>query len=319
MRIRTAGLTFMNICLFSHFDAVNYVARHVFKYVEALAASGFRIHFVTTCSNLPLPQRERLEEVCASFAMRANRGFDFGSWQYALRHHPDILMASEVLLANDSVYLVGDIAATIARARTFACDVVGLTDSTAHAWHLQSYFLLFKTARAIRELLPTHLSSEFAEMSKRELIEAGEIGFGRRLVRGNYKAAAVFPFSSFDRGRYLRPRNPTHFYWDRLLKNGFPFVKVELLRDNPAHIDITTWRDRVPDVAIIEEHLRAVGRPDKRTPRFLKRRVLTQLVRQTSESVIDATPIGRLGLRLVRRCQRAIGDRQWRLTPRDHP
>jgi hypothetical protein len=48
------------------------------------------------------------------------------------------------------------------------------------------------------------------------------------------------------------PLNPTSDLWRQLLQAGFPFLKRELLRDNPSRIsDIADWRD------VVERELRA--------------------------------------------------------------
>jgi hypothetical protein len=36
--------------------------------------------------------------------------------------------------------------------------------------------------------------------------------------------------------------NVTHSYWDHLVHSGFPFVKVELIRENPTRANIAHWR-----------------------------------------------------------------------------
>lgn len=42
------------------------------------------------------------------------------------------------------------------------------------------------------------------------------------------------------------PLNPTSDLWRQLIQAGFPFMKRELLRDNPSHVsDIIDWRDEV--------------------------------------------------------------------------
>ena len=40
------------------------------------------------------------------------------------------------------------------------------------------------------------------------------------------------------------PLNPTSDLWRQLLQTQFPFIKRELLRDNPTHVpDVAEWRD----------------------------------------------------------------------------
>ncbi|MBV8096968.1 MAG: lipopolysaccharide biosynthesis protein, partial [Acetobacteraceae bacterium] len=48
------------------------------------------------------------------------------------------------------------------------------------------------------------------------------------------------------------PLNPTNELWRQLLLAGFPFIKRELLRDNPGEVaDVADWR------VIVEQQLKA--------------------------------------------------------------
>lgn len=62
-----------------------------------------------------------------------------------------------------------------------------------------------------------------------------------------------------------RPLNPTADLWRQLLLAGFPFLKRELLRENPAEIaDVTDWREVAhtigADISLIERDLQRVMR-----------------------------------------------------------
>ncbi|MEY3020272.1 MAG: hypothetical protein RLZZ272_1256, partial [Actinomycetota bacterium] len=57
--------------------------------------------------------------------------------------------------------------------------------------------------------------------------------------------------------------NLTHHLWRGMLReHDLPFLKVELLRDNPLGVDTADWQaELAPDwVRIIERHLARVGR-----------------------------------------------------------
>ncbi len=62
----------------------------------------------------------------------------------------------------------------------------------------------------------------------------------------------------------LTKANPTHYFWKELItKHRMPFLKVELLRDNPAGIDISGWEEVVKscsnyNVDLIKRHLARV-------------------------------------------------------------
>ena len=60
------------------------------------------------------------------------------------------------------------------------------------------------------------------------------------------------------------PLNPTSDLWRQLMVAGFPFIKRELLRDNPTHIpDVAEWRDVA--AAHSATHLAAIERDLQRT------------------------------------------------------
>ena len=55
--------------------------------------------------------------------------------------------------------------------------------------------------------------------------------------------------------------NTTHYFWEQLVTSGnMPFIKIELLRDNPMNIDIDNFEQIIRqvsdyDVGLIKEHL----------------------------------------------------------------
>ena len=66
--------------------------------------------------------------------------------------------------------------------------------------------------------------------------------------------------SSYCKAENMGYLNQLHFYWDELIvKNKCPFLKIELLRDNPQGVDIKGWKDIVKktgfDMTLIENHL----------------------------------------------------------------
>ena len=58
--------------------------------------------------------------------------------------------------------------------------------------------------------------------------------------------------------------NPTLNHWRALLKCGAPFLKVQLLRDNPLQTNVTNWPDVVQrtgyDPNLIRDHLSRIKR-----------------------------------------------------------
>jgi len=82
---------------------------------------------------------------------------------------------------------------------------------------------------------------------KSVLIQKGELGLSRILLKAGFRMGSFCEYSRIcaenpdhlARRRYQmrggRTLNPTHYFWDLLIrKYSCPFVKVELLRDDPT-------------------------------------------------------------------------------------
>lgn len=63
-----------------------------------------------------------------------------------------------------------------------------------------------------------------------------------KLEAAGLRGAALYPYQHEERGRTL---NPTLHQWRDLLGFGFPFIKAELLHDNPTGEDLSGWRNLV--------------------------------------------------------------------------
>jgi hypothetical protein len=63
-----------------------------------------------------------------------------------------------------------------------------------------------------------------------------ELRMLHELRAGGIRTAALFPADT------RQPVNRTLTDWRGLVADGFPFVKVQLLRDNPHRADIGDWR-----------------------------------------------------------------------------
>jgi rhamnosyltransferase len=165
-----------------------------------------------------------------------------------------------------------------------------MTDNYEIAYHLQSYFLVFKKRVIDSTAFKAFWDSVQIEQRKTEVIKKYEVGLTQQLLATGFRACAYAPysFSSVEvlrakANRALRqPRlglkalnrtlrrkeladlaraNPTHYFWRELItERKMPFMKVELLRDNPLGIDISDWEEVVSnnckyDVNLIKRHL----------------------------------------------------------------
>jgi rhamnosyltransferase len=117
------------------------------------------------------------------------------------------------------------------------CDFWGMTDNTEIAWHLQSYFLVFKRPVIDSKDFAEFWKSIVPEQPKNQIIHKYEVGLTRYLTELGFKPAAFAPTANsrdaFQRWwmRFTGRANTTLFSPLELLAAGMPLVKVALLKD----------------------------------------------------------------------------------------
>ncbi len=271
-----------DFCLFAHFDKDDKVDDYVLRYLKHIKALNFSIVFIST-ARLPVADVERLRADCFDVIVREDVGLDLGSWAVGFAKHR-AAMDGRLLLANDSVYgPIGCLPAALDRLTSRRADFYGFVESVEIAPHLQAWLVLFEPEVVRHPALEAILSRPYAAMSKREIIVQGEVALSRHLAGAGFRYNALYRSSQAGLvGRYLWA-NPTHFLWrELLLEAGVPFLKIQLLRDNPLRLEnaetILAAVERIdPEFsAVIRRHLARV-RPADPGPTAIaaSRRLLT--------------------------------------------
>lgn len=226
-----------NVCLFAHFDKDDRVDDYVLRYLKNIKQLQFSIIFIST-ANLPKLEVERLQLNCDDIILRQNTGFDFASWSKGFAKHADNI-GGRLLLANDSVYgPIGSLAMALDRLTTETADFYGFVESIQPTPHLQSWFLLFEPWVVQHPEFGAILGQSFSEMDKKDIIKAGELNLSRRLHAAGFKYNALYLIRRSGLAARYIPTNPTQFLWrELLLQERVPFLKVELLRDNPIGLE----------------------------------------------------------------------------------
>ena len=122
---------------------------------------------------------------------------------------------------------------------------MGLTDSRCFIPHIQSYFFQFQGAALSNAKLHAFWASVQVFADKKDVIQNYELNllhhvtFDYGLTSNTmFSLVKIFPYATEAEYSHL---NVCHSYWDHLVAKGFPFVKVELLRDNPLKLNILHW------------------------------------------------------------------------------
>lgn len=232
------------ICLFAHHDRRGVLAPHVMHYIRQLRECGFTIHVALSgMKRLHDTDAEALRRLGATAHCRANHGLDFGAWQH-LMALGCADGAETILLANDSVFgPLQPLAPIFETMQSGGADVWSMVESREARWHLQSWFLCFEARAFAAPQIQRVLGLPFRDMSKSEIVLHGELGLGAAIAAAGLSWNARWRQPE-RRMRRLVPGNPMHLDFLSVMRNGrVPFIKIELLRDNPAAIPwIGRWR-----------------------------------------------------------------------------
>jgi hypothetical protein len=269
-----------------HFDPRGKVDPHVLLAIDTFASSGMDICAVTV--GLAASERTVLEERCIAVLERDENDDlrDFGAWALALEALGDAFLDryDRVILANDSAYFPAcDPTPFLDALREQSCDVWGASDSLSGGrYHLQSFFLAL-SREGRRSILPelARRMRSHPSPTKLSLIQHFEIGLTQyaleqglcvgafRSVKDLIQSSTPLPeLLSPPDARPLSPllltiTNPMHHFWRSTIRSGLPFLKVELLRDNPLDVDLSDWEDELDgaacSVATIRAHLDRVA------------------------------------------------------------
>lgn len=241
-------------CLFVSYVPGTRVPEHAIVHAQAWADAGYKVVMVLAADRPDQVAADPSLDFCTAILLRQNQGYDFGAWAAAMGMSTGLFAADILAITNDSVYgPLGNFSALLSRVEAEDADIVGLTDSREKVHHLQSYCLFFKRQALIHPALARFWRGVRGG-GRDKVIHAYEMTFRARMVNAGLRVGVLFPATSD-----LPPSNPTLQNWRSLLASGFPFVKVQLLRDNPLNDDLTGWRNIMRDAGfdptIVDRHL----------------------------------------------------------------
>lgn len=247
------------VCLFVHFDPDGRIDPYVHRYLKALKSSGQDIILISS-SDLDEETFGAVDHMVAGAICRENVGLDFCGWALALDVFPRAMDAEQLIIANDSVYgPVGSLDTVLEIMSDSGLDVWGGVESMDIERHFQSWFVSFSRAAIQSDAFQLFWHSIMPLTDKRAIICNYEVPMLRLLNEGGLKVGSAVPSTILD----IDLGNPTMQSWRRLLDLGLPFVKVQLLRDNPVRVDIDGWTEELaargypPDLVL--QHLRRVA------------------------------------------------------------
>jgi CDP-glycerol glycerophosphotransferase (TagB/SpsB family) len=290
------GRPVRRICLFAGYDRDGIVDDYVVDYVCELARHC-DVYYLADSEMRPGELDKLAPHAKAAWAERHGE-YDFGSYSRLARRigWARIAEYDELLLVNDSCYLLRDLDDVFARMDTRACDWWGLQATKGmmatrrnpanrfrepipmpvvrgslleaferdyhYDFHVGSYFVAYRKPVIGDGHFRRLLDSVAPQASKKTLIQKYEIGFTRHLIARGYA------FDTFIDALY--PFHPifTNWYF-HLLGKGFPLLKRYFLSENHHAVPrLHDWADRVvekvpgADVGTIRRNLERVSDPE---------------------------------------------------------
>jgi rhamnosyltransferase len=288
----------LRLAIVAHYDEHGLADEYFLHYLRRLSVVARDVVVVSTAALRP-EEEQKIRRIATDVVVRENVGYDFLSWRVGLERIATPEIYDEIVICNDSVYgPVQNLSPIFSAMRRAPCEVWGMSENLQFAPHLQSYFLVFKKDAILSPFFEDFWRSVSPQASKQEVIFKYELGLSRRAREDGLRLLPAFrprPLRVLARAslaravdrvpaaRRLLPRwsygggysqraltlavNHTHLMWDDLLAQGFPFVKIELLRKNPHGVSLERVASRLRatggyDFGLIERHLRRVGTAD---------------------------------------------------------
>ncbi len=273
--------------VFAHYDKDNIVDGYVYFLLEELKKNCSYLVFVTTV-DISKVHIEKLLEICSDVIVRENIGYDFMSYKVGLESF-DYINYEQLTLCNDSIYgpfyNLKDVYKSMDIKK---CDFWGMTDNSDISYHVQSYFMVFRKSVIVSKIFQNFWNELVVLNLKEQIINRYEVGLSRLLINSGYIPVTyadlkptrlqtfIIMLKKFTpmkiykkivsmknkKDRRIGRVNVTHYFWkDLLYKNKMPFIKIELLRDNPMNIDIDDYEQVIQeisdyDTSMIKRHLK---------------------------------------------------------------
>jgi lipopolysaccharide biosynthesis protein/CDP-glycerol glycerophosphotransferase (TagB/SpsB family) len=286
------------ICLFAGYDVDGIVDDYVIVFLKEL--SKFSDIYYLADSDMPQAELDKLSPYVKGAWAQRHQMYDFGSYSLLAKKFvgwDKIDEYDELLLVNDSSYLVGDLSVTFAKMHDRQCDWWGLQatkgisatrekecnkfperitietvknsllstfeDDYTYDFLVGSYFLCYRRRVVSDKGFRKLLDNVKKEANKKLVIQKYEIGFTKYLINSG------FEFDTFI--DWLYPFHPifteNHF---ELMRLGFPLFKRFFLTENHYRVpELHRWKNLLLDVypetdlALIEKNLHRVANNEK--------------------------------------------------------
>lgn len=220
-------------CVFASFYPNGIISETDLIYLEGLNKVADNIVLVANSPILPT-EKEKLKGRVSAAIFHYHEGYDFGSYRIGRMFADEkgwlsTDVCTELIFANSSCYgPVHPFNIMFSKMKNKECDFWGMTENTqiSGSTHLQSYFLVFRSAILKTNALQDFFGERPLKASRQEAIRLYEVQLTGFLRDQGFKSLAYVPIR-----RYLRHEfNPTTRPIDLMRRFKVSLVKVKALR-----------------------------------------------------------------------------------------
>ncbi len=216
-----------NVAIFVYWSKEDSLEPNTIRYVAELLKVANTVLFVS--NSLLKPQDVfKLRKMGADFLQRVNRGFDFWGWKEGIEYLKEqIKLAENLILCNSSCFLAFSSLRQLLEKMDNKADFWGVSSfrDRASAFHLQSYFLVFK--RTMLEDWDAFFSfwNNLPKMHKwRDAVELGELKLTQFYLSKGFNCREIASCCSLPSDDV----NPSFYYPVELFQAGSPFLKKKI-------------------------------------------------------------------------------------------
>ena len=230
----------MKALIYAHYEAEGRILPYVTLFLRECYESGYAVIFISTSVIRP-DHLHKIEPYCSVIRQVDNIGYDFYAWKTGLQAIP-YQHFSQVILANSSIigplFPLSDVFRKMGQE---SVDFWGLTESFEFNYHLQSYFLAFNSKILQSPAFKSYWDRLQPINDREQVIARYELQLTEYFRQQGFVSAVYLTHKQIQQVRnpsldYI-PHNATIRYPFELLALKYPFVKIQLLRDNPCQLD----------------------------------------------------------------------------------
>lgn len=277
------------IAVMAHFDPAGEMPVRTRRLIRQLL--DVADHLVVVSTGLR-PDAFESKDPRITVISRQNVGYDFFSFKVGIESIPDLWAYDELIVANDSVYMVRDygFSNVFERMADANCDMWAMTVSEQIVSHAQSYFVVFKKSLLVTPAFAKFWRDVRVIDNKWQIILNYEVGMTQHFLEHGARVESAFKPTFRDyltiawrlaaRRKLIQPiqflieilhwqrvksSNLTHYLWDKVASE-LGFLKCEVLRDNPNKLRMhglasVVGSEHVAEIEAEMERMRGRKRP----------------------------------------------------------